>query len=438
MEAKQIVPPGRPSDLVDYLLARRDEPCGRSIPELIMKAICWMEQVAEFPTELRATQGRLAWAIKDRIVESLLLGAPLTKRAPRFSVAMLARLEELVVDEMYSVGWRIWAWIKLVKVWASLRWSDVQAILPQELRLIEGRLSTILRRTKTSGPNRQVKELPVCVSEKAYFAKPTWIKTGFDLLQFHVRYKRDYLVPTASYADAMVATAGLLSAMQLPQVTQGYWTEHSGRAVIPTGLSVLEAPPSDKDILGRWKPEESDTYARSYGGRVARLQAVFAEAARSPGHYEVLDEREIASGLKDWLIGKDKLNLQRATHLSEELALQWKRPLGVPRDASEVFSEEGASVDPLEEPSSGDGSHKDGCKLCWPPKADDGDSESGEASSAHTGDGEEPWFEATWEGWGSGFGPSAEGAGEPTIPQIDTATGIDFNQSLNDFIRERM
>ena len=71
LEAKQIVPPGRPSDLVDYLLARRDEPCGRSIPELIMKAICWMEKVAEFPTELRAAQGRLAWAIRDRIVESL-------------------------------------------------------------------------------------------------------------------------------------------------------------------------------------------------------------------------------------------------------------------------------------------------------------------------------------------------------------------------------
>ena len=125
---------------------------------------------------------------------------------------------------------------------------------------------------------------------------------------------------------------------------------------------MLEAPPSDKDILGRWKPEGSDTYARSYGGRVASLQAVFAEAARSPGHCEVLDEREIAeiaSGLKDWLIGKDKLDLQRATHLSEELASQWKRPLGVPRDASEVPPEEGASVYPLEEPSSGDGSSKE-------------------------------------------------------------------------------
>ena len=72
----------------------------------------------------------------------------------------------------------------LVKTWASLRWSDVEAILPGELRMIEGRLSTILRRTKTSGPNRQVKEPPVCVSEQAYFAKTGWLKTGFDLLQY--------------------------------------------------------------------------------------------------------------------------------------------------------------------------------------------------------------------------------------------------------------
>ena len=39
---------------------------------------------------------------------------------------------------MFAVGWRIWAWIKLVKVWASLRKSDVQAIIPQELCLIDG------------------------------------------------------------------------------------------------------------------------------------------------------------------------------------------------------------------------------------------------------------------------------------------------------------
>ena len=77
--------------------------------------------------------------------------------------------------------------------------------------------------------------------------------------------------------------------------------------------SVLETPPVDKDIPGRWKPEGSDTYARSCGGRVARLQVAFASSARDTNHYDILDEREIASGLGDWLIAGNKLSESTAT-----------------------------------------------------------------------------------------------------------------------------
>ena len=116
--------------------------------------------------------------------------------------------------------------MKLIKVWALLRWSDVQAIIPTELRLIEGRLSTVLRQTKTSGPTKQAKELPVCVREKAFFARPAWLKVGFELLKSYVCYPRDYLIPKlksngelsrsmASYGDAMEATAGILAKIGL-------------------------------------------------------------------------------------------------------------------------------------------------------------------------------------------------------------------------------
>ena len=44
-ETEVRLPPGKPADLVDYLLARKDEPCGRSVPESIMKAIRWFEIV---------------------------------------------------------------------------------------------------------------------------------------------------------------------------------------------------------------------------------------------------------------------------------------------------------------------------------------------------------------------------------------------------------
>ena len=130
-----------------------------------------MEKVAEFPEEQRATHGRLAWAAKDKITEVLSEGARLIKRAPRYPVYLLARLEHLVVDPGQAIGWRVWAWAKLIKVWGSLRWSDLQAIIPGELSLVEGRLVTTLRRTKTSGPNRRVRELPVAISEYAFFVR---------------------------------------------------------------------------------------------------------------------------------------------------------------------------------------------------------------------------------------------------------------------------
>ena len=38
-EAKRVDPPGRPADLVDYLLALRDEPCARTVPDSLLKAV---------------------------------------------------------------------------------------------------------------------------------------------------------------------------------------------------------------------------------------------------------------------------------------------------------------------------------------------------------------------------------------------------------------
>ena len=49
LETKQAGRSGLPADLLDYFLLRRDETCGKSIPELVMKAISWMEKVAKFP-----------------------------------------------------------------------------------------------------------------------------------------------------------------------------------------------------------------------------------------------------------------------------------------------------------------------------------------------------------------------------------------------------
>ena len=157
----------------------------------------------------------------------------------------------MVVDENEPTGLRVYAWAKLVKAWASLRWSDLQAIRPGELRLVEGRLVTTLCRTKTSGPNRRIKEMPLCVSDAAFFENPAWLKVGFELLQWLATFSRDYLLPKlkpsfavfekkmAEYADVVAVSAAILQRAGVPAIAQGFWTEHSERAVLPTGLSVL-------------------------------------------------------------------------------------------------------------------------------------------------------------------------------------------------------
>ena len=65
---------------------------------------------------------------------------------------LLARLEELVLDPGHAIGWRVWAWAKLLKV------AEVVPF-PPNWRCGRPALVTTLRRTKTSGPNRRVREL---------------------------------------------------------------------------------------------------------------------------------------------------------------------------------------------------------------------------------------------------------------------------------------
>ena len=84
---------------------------------------------------------------------------------------LLARLEELVLDPGHAIGWRVWAWAKLLKVWGSL--SDLQAIVPAELALVEGRLVTTLPQGPTGGS-----ESSRSLSEHAFFVKSGWLKSG--------------------------------------------------------------------------------------------------------------------------------------------------------------------------------------------------------------------------------------------------------------------
>ena len=308
-------------DLVEYLFTRFEEPCGATVPPLIVKAVVWLERVADIDPRERIGDSQVVCSVRDYLVEMLSKEKPPTQRAPRYPVVMMEAFEHVVEDESQRIGFRLVAWVKLVKLWATLRWDDVQKITPKELKFYGGRMTTILRTTKTSGPSKRVQELPVCVSEHAFVSNPFWLKTGFDLFKKHAPFERDYLLPKlndewsafrkvmASYNDISAYSSRVRRRLKRPgeddciihPVLAAFWTEHSERATVPTGLALLRAQKEERDMLGRWKPDGSDTYIRMYNGVIARLQQQFAKSARGAERHKELDERDIIESAMSWL-----------------------------------------------------------------------------------------------------------------------------------------
>ena len=254
-------------------------------------------------------------------MEQLSKDGPPPRRAPRYPVVLLEAMERTVLEEDATLGLRIISRVKLVKVWGSLRFDDIQKIHPENLSMLGGQMTTTLRITKTSGPGKRVQELPVCISEHAYIWDASWLKTGFGLLKSEADLERDYLVPqldknwnsfrrkAASYNGMATYSCGLRRALRsgvtfdalLPDDLASFWTEHSERATLPTGLAMLGISKPDRDLVGRWKPDASDSYVRSYNGLVAKLQNRFANATRLEHRSKTLDEIDVVASAQAWM-----------------------------------------------------------------------------------------------------------------------------------------
>ena len=178
------------------------------------------------------------------------------------------------------------------------------------------------------------------MSERAFFLDSRWLGWGFESLKSLAAFDRDYLIPQldpagdkfvrkmADYGHAVGYTAGVLARVGCDSGFIGFWTEHSERSVLPTGLAMLDNDKAERDLLGRWKQEGSDGYARTFNGRVAKLQRQFAEAARQDDHYEILDRREVPVQLGEFLSDRRKLATASAFSLASRQGLIWKRLIG--------------------------------------------------------------------------------------------------------------
>ena len=130
-----------------------------------------------------------------------------------------------------------------------------------------------------------------------------WLEIGFRLWS-RTYQDRDYYLalPTedlsgvrhleVTYTDAVAMSRALL---RMAQVSEGssprallclpesldFWSEHSGKACMPSLVACLGRSPKDwADMLRRWSNDKSDSYARTNRRRVCITQTAVSSEAR--------------------------------------------------------------------------------------------------------------------------------------------------------------
>ena len=138
-------------------------------------------------------------------------------------LAIVISLELCVVDVSNPIYCRGVAWLRLVKIWASLRFDDTLGIRPELMRLSSAHLEAQLERTKASGPGRRIRGLPFFVSVRTAISGVAWLAVGFELWQgVSLNLVRNYFLPFPA--------EDLQGAVQKP--TDGAAASSIGRALL--------------------------------------------------------------------------------------------------------------------------------------------------------------------------------------------------------------
>lgn len=312
---------GAATSFIDYLYVREEEGMGASIPLAVSRSVAWFQQMAGVPEEHRLANNQAVDLVVKDLVKKLESKAMPIKRAPRWLTLMIGPMEEIVMSRKHPVGRRIAAWMKLVKMWAALRFSDAANMRVRTLKYYDGKMTAILQKTKTTGAGKRVRELPVYVGEDAYVAKKEWLGTGLELIKTTWREDGQYVfnvgafsegqtgVGPMKYYEASGASCEVIAALEdyegnkiFPEGYERFWTEHSERSTLPSCLAAMGVGKTDRDLIGRWLPEGSDQYVRTYNAAVARLQRKFVKEVRSGKGYTTFDEGSVLEEIKDWLV----------------------------------------------------------------------------------------------------------------------------------------
>jgi hypothetical protein len=234
-----------------------------------------------------------------------------------------------VLDQEQPLGLRVVAWARLLKIFAVLRWDDLQRLRPRDVALRSSGLQGRLTQTKTSGAGKKVRDLPLYVPLEAFVIRASWLTVGYELWEKVGEDSRDFFLPRLSEdlrgflaepaTSRDLSTLGTLVLAELgmpvykepldfkkdvdegwrsgqdkliPLVLVSGWTGHSERATLPSLYAAMNVPKSERDPLGRWCPSGSDDYVRTYKALMRTLACRLRGMLLKGDTFEVADEGE--------------------------------------------------------------------------------------------------------------------------------------------------
>ncbi len=323
---------GNVGDLMDYIAGRLEEPCGRSVPLSIMAAVRFLEAAAEVPMEKRLSENPILQNFMSEISKSGWWATRTRTSANRLLLAVVFCWEFLVMEESQRAYIRLFAWFKLVKLWAMLRWNDTMGIPAARLQYVKkkGLVGEIVR-SKTTGIGRRIEVQQFSVAEEAWFLAEGWLREGYKLFEAFGREggleRRDFMMARpnstlsgfrssmVSYADAMAMSRTLLTELVAPAQTGGelaklvlsnetgsFWSEHSERVTMASWSAALGIQQEVIKRWGRWRPSVDEEYVKTTQILVTKAQAEVARRVKSEGlKTDLVGEEEVISQVEERL-----------------------------------------------------------------------------------------------------------------------------------------
>ena len=314
--------PYKPMHYIEYLEVRADEPCSRSTLLAIDGGMRFIEKACGIQTGSGpATHPMSRQAVLD--IKAQLGDVPSAtppKKALPLVVAVIAALEDTIVDDRRPSYARMYAWWKAVQTWGAMRFDDHRGMAPSNLRRSDLGMTFLLTRTKTTGGGKKALSRPGVVAWGAYVKQDSWLECGLALWEKFAPWERDYFLvapgsdlESAKFRELKYWAASAMSRQLMSELAEGMllqeeligaYSEHSPRGWLVGAASALGAPDNWIDGIGGWRVEAGQGYVQNTRKKTHTIQTVVANQIRKSiqGNAEdILGEAEIIQLHHDWL-----------------------------------------------------------------------------------------------------------------------------------------